>query len=373
MRFVDVEDNCIRAVTPQPDYVALSYMWGGVAMFRLTKANLRSMETAGSLLSVTLPRTIQDAIGVTRTLGERYTWIDAVCICQDDEDSYMDQVRHMNKIYCNAALTIVAAGADHADAGLPCFRPGSRRHMQVVEEIQGMRFVSAAPELVEVMDRFSYSSRGWTFQEYVFSKRLLVFTPFQVYYSCEAECISEDFKGPRAPREYIEGFELLEGSAQGAGRNFPTHYETVVATYSRRELTFQADVYSEDGHLAFAEEGILCFATDSAVLLVENRAVNQSPDSAVFRIYHRGKCIGCVLLDREVAESLLGARVLPAKWDEYIDAVQDGGVDDGVHEPAYNVMLIERRDGMAYRVGLGQVLKAGWDLAGPVRKEIELG
>jgi len=150
--------------------------------------------------------------------------------------------------------------------------------------------------------------------------------------------------------------------------------------------------------------------------------VNLSNYSAVFRIYHRGECIGCVLLDREVAESLLGARwrrkvqarskqpltradharlscprlgadgvpcefivlsgvlepnlkhrVLPAKWDEYIDAVQDGGVDDGVHEPAYNVMLIERKGGIAYRVGLGQVHKAGWGLAGPVRKEIELG
>lgn len=242
MRFVDVEDDCIRAVTPQPDYVALSYMWGGMPLFKLTKANLRSMETAGSLLSVTLPRTIQDAIGATRALGERYTWIDAICICQDDEDSYIDQVRHMDKIYCNAALTIVAAGADHADAGLPCFRPGSRRHMQVVEEIQGMRLVSAAPELVKVMDRFSYSTRGWTFQEYVFSKRLLVFTPFQVYYSCETECVSEDFRGPRAPREYIEGFELPEGSAQSAGRNFPTHYETAVAAYTHRELTFQADV-----------------------------------------------------------------------------------------------------------------------------------
>lgn len=52
-------------------------------------------------------------------------------------------------------------------------------------------------------------------------------------------------------------------------------------------------------------------------------------------------------------------------WDEEFDGGADGTV--------YNVMLIERRGGLAYRVALGQVHKTGWDLAGPVRKEVELG
>lgn len=252
MRFVDVQDNCVKPVWPQPDYVALSYMWGGVDMIKLTKANLRGMEMPGSLLNVNLPRTIRDAISVTRALGERYIWIDAVCICQDDMDTKMDQIQQMDKIYSNATLTIIAAGADHADAGLPCFRTGSRRHAQVIESIQGLRFVSVAPDIEKVLSMCTYSSRGWTFQEYVLSKRLLVFTPFQVYYSCGVNTCSEDFLYRLAPEgddstdgtsnDDAEGQGDLDGRALHFEQNFPSSYESVVSQYSQRRLTYEADV-----------------------------------------------------------------------------------------------------------------------------------
>lgn len=58
----------------------------------------------------TLPRTIQDAILVTRILGVRYLWVDAVCIVQPTSDNSSDWTREsvkMGEYYRNALVAIV--------------------------------------------------------------------------------------------------------------------------------------------------------------------------------------------------------------------------------------------------------------------------
>lgn len=72
------------------DYVALSYCWGLEVGFRTTMGNLGDLK-AGLDVSV-LPRTLQDAIEITRGLGYKYLWVDALCILQDcpfDKDREM--------------------------------------------------------------------------------------------------------------------------------------------------------------------------------------------------------------------------------------------------------------------------------------------
>jgi hypothetical protein len=63
-----------------------------------------------------LPRTIAQAIELTRALGEQFLWDDALSIVQDasDEDKYLNA---MASIFANAALTIVAADGTDANAG----------------------------------------------------------------------------------------------------------------------------------------------------------------------------------------------------------------------------------------------------------------
>lgn len=62
-------------------YITLSHCWGGGALFALT------IETLSSALSAidmgVLPKTIADAIEITRRLGFRYLWMDSLCIVQD--------------------------------------------------------------------------------------------------------------------------------------------------------------------------------------------------------------------------------------------------------------------------------------------------
>ncbi|ORX90920.1 heterokaryon incompatibility protein-domain-containing protein [Clohesyomyces aquaticus] len=92
------------------DYVALSYCWGGPQPVVLTTENLKGM--MASIPIVSLPQTVKDAIKVTRGLGIRFLWIDALCIIQKGNDNdKLREIGQMGKLYKNATVTIFAASA----------------------------------------------------------------------------------------------------------------------------------------------------------------------------------------------------------------------------------------------------------------------
>jgi hypothetical protein len=62
-RMIDVERREVVPCPPDCDYLALSYVWGGV------------QPVAGALENRHLPQTIEDAITVTKALGRRYLWV----------------------------------------------------------------------------------------------------------------------------------------------------------------------------------------------------------------------------------------------------------------------------------------------------------
>ena len=101
-------------------YAALSYVWGLHQPFTTTPATLSERLTG--FPPEELPRTIRDAVQVTRDLGYRYLWVDALCILQGrTPEAVADWQREsatMEAVYSNAVFTIVAAGAQHCDAGI---------------------------------------------------------------------------------------------------------------------------------------------------------------------------------------------------------------------------------------------------------------
>jgi hypothetical protein len=58
---------------------------------------------------------------LVRDVGERYLWVDALCIVQDNDESKMRDIHNMGVIYANATFTIVAADGDASD-GLTAHR-----------------------------------------------------------------------------------------------------------------------------------------------------------------------------------------------------------------------------------------------------------
>lgn len=71
------------------DYVTLSYCWGKTPMFiSLLSENVSAFQQEIPLS--TLPKTFEDTVRITRRLGFRYLWIDALCILQDLKADWLE-------------------------------------------------------------------------------------------------------------------------------------------------------------------------------------------------------------------------------------------------------------------------------------------
>jgi len=80
----------MRLITSQKEtrYVTLSYVWGPAVWLKLTCSTYSEMCQPGAFnrLFSQLPCTVQDAIRLVPILGERYLWVDSLCIIQGSRD-----------------------------------------------------------------------------------------------------------------------------------------------------------------------------------------------------------------------------------------------------------------------------------------------
>ncbi|KAH8194942.1 hypothetical protein TruAng_010883 [Truncatella angustata] len=124
----------------------------------------------------------------------RYIWIDSLCIIQDSETDKAKQLAAMDQIYSRAALTIVAAGGDSANAGLSGLHPGSRNITQNIAEYSPeLILMSLQPDCQVALETTTWNSRGWTYQERLLSRRYLFFVNDTVYFQCSRATWGEDY------------------------------------------------------------------------------------------------------------------------------------------------------------------------------------
>ena len=164
-RLIDAEQNCLIKVRrgESPSYFALSYVWGSSQKLLLRKSNAKILEERQSLRrhQKDLPRTIKDAIRITRRLRRRYLWVDALCIVQDDDCERAVQVHHMSKIYRNAELTIINASGTSSDSGFEGVFP-TPRNRQLIEEVKpNLKLIVHRP-MEEDFKVSIHQSRAWT-------------------------------------------------------------------------------------------------------------------------------------------------------------------------------------------------------------------
>lgn len=163
-RVIDVNEQCVVPVDGPCKYVTLSYVWGQASQLLLTKDNKHDLMSPGFLktMSEKVPTTILDAIDLVSKIGEKYLWVDALCLIQDDEADMRSGIQIMDSIYQGSVLTITAASGSDANAGLPGLRSNSRQSSQLIEAIlPGMR-MTVIHSLPEYMGCSKYATRGWT-------------------------------------------------------------------------------------------------------------------------------------------------------------------------------------------------------------------
>jgi Heterokaryon incompatibility protein (HET) len=167
---IDVRKSCIVETKAADRYACLSYVWGGSKTLKTEKGNLDSFKEENSLGARRdeIPRTIRDTINLVDLLGIPYLWVDSLCIIQDDAESKHDQIQAMAGIYANAYVTIIAGNGWDADHGL-----------RGIQGVTSPRQLSAfaKSDFQENLQPYSsiWYSRGWTFQEMLFSPRKIMF------------------------------------------------------------------------------------------------------------------------------------------------------------------------------------------------------
>lgn len=134
LRFIDVANRCIVESPQDVKYAALSYTWGSRERFCLTRENADLVKNVGSLRdghgNVHLDATTIDAFKVCERLDIPFLWIDRLCIVQNDLDNKQgkaDQIRHMDQVYANAYITLVAASERYDGTDSSCSTDGLSR------------------------------------------------------------------------------------------------------------------------------------------------------------------------------------------------------------------------------------------------------
>jgi len=195
LRHIKLVDVATRRIVQAPvegrfEYVALSYVWGGVQQHSYQ---------AGSELRGDVPQTIEDAICLTARLGKRYLWVDSLCIDQASASDKERQIRLMCSIYQGAYLTIVAVSGTSAAAGLPRMRAGTAAMQpQLSCRIDGKCLVGLMPTLSQQIWRSPWGSRAWTLQEALLSPRSLYVSDHQLYFECNGMQCCESLNDARS-------------------------------------------------------------------------------------------------------------------------------------------------------------------------------
>lgn len=278
-RLIDVVEGRLVEKTEPCEYIALSYVWGQAASFGLStsKENLSTLCQPSSLdkshiqygVSKRLPKTIADAISFCRFIGQRYLWVDSLCIVQNDPEEKRRLIHGMNSVYENADLTLVALSGVDADAGLAGISPRGpdtdncwREHL--FHEIDGTCSIGTGRiSLIEQIQCSHWNARGWTYQEQLLSPRKLYFAPGEVFYECgfqrfregydfETLTVSARLGAPwygrsqnRDPREESQPKNTLR-NPEALEPYYPqwedTEFQKIVSVYTRRSLKEPGDI-----------------------------------------------------------------------------------------------------------------------------------
>lgn len=262
LQLIDCYSLFIVDIIQHKPYVALSYMWGrSDGVVETQRPNKRK------LCPSNVPLVILDAITVTKKLGFKYLWVDRYCTEQDNAAIKHAQMQQMDNIYQASMLTIIAAAGVDDTYGLPGVSTRARK-TQPVANVGGAQVIGTMQDPHSSIRSSRWSTRGWTFQEALLSRRRLVFTDEQMYFECNAMNCYESIHTPLDDlhikdktkiRDSIRAGVFGRNDRQVYGKLVPhnlglattfARYLTTVEEFSRRELTHERDsLYAFQGVL----------------------------------------------------------------------------------------------------------------------------
>lgn len=208
-RVIDVGAECIspKLLTSHGKigtWIALSYCWGGDSTFIHNDKTVRDLENGIPLIDY--PATLRDAIIITRALGIKYIWIDALCIKQDSVEDWVAEAAKMREVYSDAVLTITAANSPTTRTGI-----FSKRKFEFTPAKLEWRTPTGGSTVSlrsgsELWDHSlqmsALQTRGWTLQEGVLAPRTLSYGAQQMIWECAQYQADEGGRTTRSTQDY---------------------------------------------------------------------------------------------------------------------------------------------------------------------------
>jgi hypothetical protein len=254
---LDVREQKIVQASNSWRYCSFSYVWGAVSSLSLMTDTLQEMKVPGSLATMRnqIPKVIRDAMDVVTAIGERYLWVDSLCIVQDDDDHKHSQISQMDSIYSHSTLTIVALSAENANQPL---LPIHKEDASADEFAHAVDFIQKAKNIEfhclttrSYTTSFSsalaasvYETRGWCLQERLLSKRVLYISNHVLYFECRAEMRSSIFPLTNLNSEGSRYSNWIPSYSDGmVFRRSPfDRYAWFVQEYTPKVLSFPTDI-----------------------------------------------------------------------------------------------------------------------------------
>jgi len=186
-------------------WIALSYCWGGDSEFVFNDRTMHDLQSGIPLDD--FPGTLRDAVIITRSLGVKYIWIDALCIRQDSAEDWAIEAAKMRDVYSGAILTVVAANSPSTRSGIFSQRISGERATLEWRDMTHSRThkVQLRPGS-ELWDHALSSSllmtRGWTLQEGLLSPRTVSYGAQQMIWECPCYQADEGGRITQATEDY---------------------------------------------------------------------------------------------------------------------------------------------------------------------------
>ncbi|KAI0154572.1 heterokaryon incompatibility protein-domain-containing protein [Xylariaceae sp. FL1272] len=193
-RVIDVEALQIVSLAGQvAPYVTLSHCWGERVSPLLRFENIDLFER--SIPLGLLPPNFRDAITITRNLGVRYLWIDALCILQDSKQDWESEIKQIATYYSNSYFTIFGMASQNSHNGLfgrphaqtpinPVYLPLS--HNTKDDRQVAIEYDPSYDELRTLSQDGPLATRAWALQESMLATRQLHYGKHQIYWKCHA-------------------------------------------------------------------------------------------------------------------------------------------------------------------------------------------